>query len=151
MVGCVSECDSPWFVGKYGFILQNPAAFLNPIPCKGALGFWDVPERISSAGCGPNTGGRWRTGKATPPHRSKRVSLKQEKSTATSRRAQAAGADPARAARPSGLALAAAAVPASTRSELCRDLAAAPLVSLAAEGALASSPALALAAASGAA
>lgn len=36
---CVTSSDSPWFFGRYGFVLRNvqPVDF---IPCKGALGFF---------------------------------------------------------------------------------------------------------------
>ena len=39
IVGCVEASDSPWFFGRYGFVLRNvqPVEF---IPCKGALGFF---------------------------------------------------------------------------------------------------------------
>lgn len=46
IVGCVRESNSPWFVGDYGFEIQNAVRFASPIPCKGALGFWDVPEAL---------------------------------------------------------------------------------------------------------
>jgi len=52
IVGClrklplISEKDSPWFFGDYGFILENPRTLPEPIPCKGALGFWQVPMGI---------------------------------------------------------------------------------------------------------
>jgi hypothetical protein len=45
IIDCVSESKSPWFFGKYGFVLANPRAFPEPIPCKGALGFFEVPGR----------------------------------------------------------------------------------------------------------
>lgn len=40
ITGCVSDSDSPWFFGKYGFVLRNvePVSF---IPVRGALGFFD--------------------------------------------------------------------------------------------------------------
>lgn len=38
---CVRESESPWFVGKYGFLLRNPRP-LPFTPLKGALGFFDV-------------------------------------------------------------------------------------------------------------
>lgn len=44
IVDCVSESDSPWFFGKYGFVLANPIALPSPIPYKGQLGFFEVPE-----------------------------------------------------------------------------------------------------------
>ena len=39
IVDCVSESDSPWFMGRYGFVLKN-AKPLEFRPCKGALGFF---------------------------------------------------------------------------------------------------------------
>jgi hypothetical protein len=42
IVDCVATSDSPWFFGRFGFVLANP----RPLPfiaCKGALGFWRVP------------------------------------------------------------------------------------------------------------
>lgn len=42
IVDCVEDHPSPWFVGKFGFVIRNaqPLAFR---PCKGALGFF-TPE-----------------------------------------------------------------------------------------------------------
>lgn len=40
---CVTESDSPWFFGRYGFALRDPKP-LAFMPFKGALGFFDVPE-----------------------------------------------------------------------------------------------------------
>lgn len=42
---CVSASSSPWFFGRYGFVLRNvePVPF---IPVKGALGFFDWRENI---------------------------------------------------------------------------------------------------------
>lgn len=42
IVDCVTRSDSPWFMGKYGFVLRNPQPMLF-IPWKGQLGFFDVP------------------------------------------------------------------------------------------------------------
>lgn len=36
MVDCISESSSPWFVGKFGFVLANPRP-LPCIPCKGTV------------------------------------------------------------------------------------------------------------------
>lgn len=49
IIGCVSESNSPWFFGKYGFVLRNPISFTNPFPFKGALGFFDVPDQLARA------------------------------------------------------------------------------------------------------
>ena len=40
IVDCVDQSNSPWFFGRYGFVLRNmrPVEF---IPAKGALGFFD--------------------------------------------------------------------------------------------------------------
>lgn len=46
IVDCVTRSDSPWFMGDYGFVLRNPIALPEPIPCRGALGFWDVPDEV---------------------------------------------------------------------------------------------------------
>ncbi len=46
ILGCVQSCPSDWFVGDYGFLLHNPKPLITPIPCKGALGFWEVPAEI---------------------------------------------------------------------------------------------------------
>ena len=37
---CVTESKSPWFVGKYGFVLSDPVLYDKPIPCRGYLGFF---------------------------------------------------------------------------------------------------------------
>lgn len=39
IVDCVTESASPWFAGRYGFVLRNPIP-LAFIPCRGALGFF---------------------------------------------------------------------------------------------------------------
>lgn len=48
IVDCVSESRSPWFFGPFGFVLANarPLPFM---PCRGALGFFDVPAEIAAA------------------------------------------------------------------------------------------------------
>lgn len=46
IVGCVTEHPSAFFVGKFGFVLRNPAALAKPVPVKGALGFFDVPDNL---------------------------------------------------------------------------------------------------------
>jgi hypothetical protein len=37
---CVTESDSPWFTGPYGYVLRNPELFGVPVPTLGMLGFW---------------------------------------------------------------------------------------------------------------
>ncbi len=46
IVDCVSESKSPWFFGEFGFVLANPVALATPIPFKGALGFFEVPDDV---------------------------------------------------------------------------------------------------------
>lgn len=43
IIGCVSDHHSPWFFGKYGFVLANakPLPFR---PWRGQLGFFEVPD-----------------------------------------------------------------------------------------------------------
>ncbi len=38
--------NSPWFCGPYGWHIQVKHVFEKPIPCKGALGFWRLPEDL---------------------------------------------------------------------------------------------------------
>lgn len=52
IVDCITSHDSPWFFGKFGFVLRN-ARQLPFQPCRGQLGFFepDLPrgaERASS-------------------------------------------------------------------------------------------------------
>lgn len=42
IVDCVEDSKSPWFFGRYGFVLRN-AKLLPFRPFKGALGFFVVP------------------------------------------------------------------------------------------------------------
>ncbi len=46
IVDCVEESDSPWFFGKYGFVLKNPISFSQPIFYRGSLGLFEVPDSI---------------------------------------------------------------------------------------------------------
>ncbi len=46
IVDCVSQSSSPWFFGDYGFVLRHPIAYGKPIPFKGALGFFEVPDSL---------------------------------------------------------------------------------------------------------
>ena len=43
LVDCVQDSTSPWFFGKYGFVLRNPKR-LPFVPLKGQLGFFEVPS-----------------------------------------------------------------------------------------------------------
>ena len=41
---CVTKHPSAFFQGKFGFVLADRVCFPKPIPFKGALGFFDVPD-----------------------------------------------------------------------------------------------------------
>ncbi len=43
IVDCVTSSSSPWWMGPVGFVLANPQP-LPFLPCRGRLGFFDVPE-----------------------------------------------------------------------------------------------------------
>jgi len=43
IVDCVTDSDSPWFTGPYGFVLRDPVLYEKAIPCKGRLGLFE-PE-----------------------------------------------------------------------------------------------------------
>lgn len=49
IVDCVTRSNSPWFFGRYGFVLRNPQA-LPFVPMKGRLGFFhadiDAPAEL---------------------------------------------------------------------------------------------------------
>ena len=46
IVDCVRTHPSDFFVGEYGFVLRDPIILPEPIPFKGALGFFDVPDDL---------------------------------------------------------------------------------------------------------
>lgn len=48
IVDCVTESDSPWFMGEYGFVMRN-ARPLPFFPMRGALGFFDAPADFKLA------------------------------------------------------------------------------------------------------
>lgn len=46
LVDCVESHPSPWFFGPYGFVFENPVEFKMPIPWRGMLGLFEVPEGV---------------------------------------------------------------------------------------------------------
>ena len=46
MAGIVVHSSSPWFFGPYGHVYTDPIEFKEPIPFKGALKFFDVPDSL---------------------------------------------------------------------------------------------------------
>lgn len=43
IVDCVAVSDSPWFCGRFGFVLRDPRS-LPFTPCRGQLGFFRAPD-----------------------------------------------------------------------------------------------------------
>ena len=41
IIDCVTESESEWFEGPYGFVLARPYEYKFPIPCRGMLGFFE--------------------------------------------------------------------------------------------------------------
>ena len=56
---CLSVSNSPWFCGPYGFLLEDPVAYEQPVPYRGQLGFFAVDENLISqwASAGEYQGG----------------------------------------------------------------------------------------------
>lgn len=42
----VTQSQSPWFVGPFGWVLADVRALPAPIPCRGAQGLWDLPPDV---------------------------------------------------------------------------------------------------------
>ncbi len=49
LVEVVERSRSRWFLGPYGWVLDNPRVFANPIPCRGRLGLWPLSPSQSQA------------------------------------------------------------------------------------------------------
>ena len=45
LVDCVTESDSPWFFGPYGFVLANPRP-CKFVPMKGRLGLFNIAANL---------------------------------------------------------------------------------------------------------
>lgn len=41
--------DDKWFFGPIGWVLEDVQKLEEPIPCRGMLDLWDVPQEISQA------------------------------------------------------------------------------------------------------
>ena len=46
MTDCIIHSSSPWFFGPYGFLFTDPVEFKTPIPYRGRLKFFDVPDEL---------------------------------------------------------------------------------------------------------
>lgn len=42
----VERSQRRWFSGPVGFVLADVRAIAKPVPCKGALGFWRLPDDV---------------------------------------------------------------------------------------------------------
>lgn len=48
--GPVDDLDrDPWWVGPVGWLLADVQALPEPVPCRGALGLWWLPDDVESA------------------------------------------------------------------------------------------------------
>lgn len=45
LTDCIEHSTSPWFFGPFGFVMRD-AVVLPFTPCKGALGFFSLPEGV---------------------------------------------------------------------------------------------------------
>ncbi len=44
-----NERSDPWFFGPVGWLLDDVVKLSQPVPCKGALGLWTVPDDVMEA------------------------------------------------------------------------------------------------------
>jgi hypothetical protein len=49
ITACVTDSNSLWFGGRYGFVLEDRKLLPRAIPCKGKLGPWTVSNDVESA------------------------------------------------------------------------------------------------------
>lgn len=49
LAGVVTESASDWFVGPYGWRLENVTRLPTPVPCTGAQGLWMLPPDVLAA------------------------------------------------------------------------------------------------------
>jgi ASCH domain len=47
LTDCVDTSSSYWWIGKHGFVMKDPKPLPEPIPYKGMLGIWPVPEDVA--------------------------------------------------------------------------------------------------------
>lgn len=48
VMGVVTASASPWFMGPYGWTLDDVIALPAPVPCRGAQGLWPVPPEVAA-------------------------------------------------------------------------------------------------------
>jgi len=49
LVDCVTESDSPYFTGPFGWVRATPRLLPTPVPCKGKQGIWFLPDEVEAA------------------------------------------------------------------------------------------------------
>lgn len=49
IVDCVEKMDSPWFFGRYGWVMSENVLFETPVRCVGALSFFRVDDSLRRA------------------------------------------------------------------------------------------------------
>lgn len=50
LVGVTEESPDPWFVGPYGWLLDDVRA-IEPVPCRGQQGLWALPPSVLATVC----------------------------------------------------------------------------------------------------
>jgi hypothetical protein len=65
IVDVVEESASPWFVGRYGFVLRAPQLWRSPRPGAGALGFFNWRKNLGGELTPP---AKWMRPKPDTPH-----------------------------------------------------------------------------------
>lgn len=56
VTGVLTESESPWFVGPFGWTLDEVVALPAPVPCRGAQGLWTVPPEVEALVLGGGRG-----------------------------------------------------------------------------------------------
>lgn len=46
VVSCVTSSSSKWWIGPVGFLMADAQPLRRLVPCKGELGFFDVPQDV---------------------------------------------------------------------------------------------------------
>lgn len=46
----VTEHDSKWFFGTYGYVMKDALLWERPVPYIGKLGFWEFPDHLIPSG-----------------------------------------------------------------------------------------------------
>lgn len=49
IVGALVDSESEWFFGPKAFVLSDPIAFVDPVPCRGDRGLFTVTDDVASA------------------------------------------------------------------------------------------------------